>query len=185
MAVLAVVSLCDGADDEVGGLEIVVSLGVLLFDADVIIDVLMQGVGVDCDVVDKGVHGFDSGRTLVEGDEEVVVVAAEDSVGKELGEIVIDEVFGLALAEKFDFRFVDNEIENVDVSLRDKMIQEVLALGEGEVAGLDFSDGGESATPGNMQLSLADKSTGALHALRSIKNGCRENEIFTSTTEIA
>lgn len=53
MAILLTISLRDSSGQNVSGLEIIMSFGVLLLDLNGMIDVLMRSVGVNRDIVDE------------------------------------------------------------------------------------------------------------------------------------
>lgn len=184
MRVARVVGAVDCAGNHISRLEIIGGLRVHLLDFDGFCDVVVLSVGAESDIIGQRVHRFDSGRALIKNDMKVIVVARENLVSQELSEVIIDEIFGLPLAEKRNVTLINRQIKEVDIGARSEFVQDTLAFGKGEGARLDFWKRVGMVRGGEMLLLLANDAFSALGGLVSLKNSGGEDEITTTAAEI-
>ncbi len=145
---------------------------------------VVLSVGAEGDIIGQRVHRFDSGRALVEDDMKVIVVARENLVSQELSEVIIDEIFGLSLAEKRNVALINRQIKEVNIGARSEFVQDTLAFGKGEGARLDFWKRAQMMRGGEMLLLLTNDAFSTLGGLVSLKNSGGEDKITTTAAEI-
>lgn len=180
-----IISAINRASDNIGSLKVVGGPGIHLLDFNGFRQVLVLRISVQHDVIWERVHGFNRGRALVEDDVKVVIVFSENLVGEELGEIIIDEIFGFSLPEERNVGFVDDEIKEVKVGASGQFVQKALAFRKRENARLNFGKMTSVIFLGEAFLLLANHALGALGGLIGLENGCGEHKIAPATTEVA